>query len=109
MGKWLNRDPLGEAGGINLYGFVGNDPINWFDPFGLKLKYNLITSYENLHNGYRLPPEERKKLLLIYLAISTRVAEFWIGLKLPVNLMHFEQFTPENFISPDAYAAECEP
>ena len=22
FGRWLNRDPMGEAGGINLYGFV---------------------------------------------------------------------------------------
>lgn len=33
--RWLNRDPLGEAGGINLYGFVGNDPINLIDDSGL--------------------------------------------------------------------------
>ena len=35
-GRWLNRDPLGEAGGLNLYGFVGNDPINSIDLLGLK-------------------------------------------------------------------------
>jgi RHS repeat-associated protein len=34
--RWLNRDPIEEAGGINLYGFVGNDSINWFDPLGLR-------------------------------------------------------------------------
>ena len=34
-GKWLSRDPLGEYAGINLYGYVGGDPINWVDPFGL--------------------------------------------------------------------------
>ena len=33
--RWLNHDPLGEEGGINLYGFVSNDPVNSFDPFGL--------------------------------------------------------------------------
>lgn len=33
--RWLNRDPLGEAGGINLYGFVGNSPLIWIDPYGL--------------------------------------------------------------------------
>ena len=33
-GKWPNRDPIGEAGGINLYGFVGNDPIDRVDPLG---------------------------------------------------------------------------
>lgn len=34
-GRWLSRDPLEEDGGLNLYGMVGNDPINDFDPFGL--------------------------------------------------------------------------
>jgi RHS repeat-associated protein len=32
--RWLNRDPIGEEGGINLYGFVGNDPVSWIDLFG---------------------------------------------------------------------------
>ena len=32
--RWINQDPIGEAGGINLYGFVGNDPVNLVDPFG---------------------------------------------------------------------------
>jgi RHS repeat-associated protein len=32
--RWLNRDPLGENGGINLYGFVVNDPINSLDSDG---------------------------------------------------------------------------
>jgi RHS repeat-associated protein len=35
MGRWLTRDPLQEAGGINLYGFVQNNPVNYFDPYGL--------------------------------------------------------------------------
>jgi RHS repeat-associated protein len=33
--RWLNRDPIFEAGGINLYGFVGNNPLTSIDPFGL--------------------------------------------------------------------------
>jgi RHS repeat-associated protein len=36
-GRWLNRDPLGEAGGMNLYGYVGNNPIRHFDPLGLAM------------------------------------------------------------------------
>jgi uncharacterized protein RhaS with RHS repeats len=31
----MNRDPIREAGGINLYGFVQNNPVNWVDPYGL--------------------------------------------------------------------------
>ena len=35
QGDGINRDPIGEAGGINLYGFVGNDPVNRIDSYGL--------------------------------------------------------------------------
>ena len=31
-GRWLSPDPLGEAGGMNLYGYVGGDPVNFLDP-----------------------------------------------------------------------------
>ena len=34
-GRWPNRDPIGERGGLNLYGFVGNDGVNWWDFLGL--------------------------------------------------------------------------
>jgi RHS repeat-associated protein len=34
-GRFLSRDPIGEQGGMNLYGYVLNDPINRFDPLGL--------------------------------------------------------------------------
>jgi RHS repeat-associated protein len=33
--KWACRDPLGEAGGPNIFVFCGNDPVNNFDPLGL--------------------------------------------------------------------------
>lgn len=33
--RWINRDPIGEEGGINLCGFVGNDPLNGVDALGL--------------------------------------------------------------------------
>lgn len=35
-GRWLNRDPQGENGGLNLYAFCGNNPINYFDMLGLE-------------------------------------------------------------------------
>lgn len=35
IGRWLNRDPAGYAGGINLYEYVGSNPRNNVDPLGL--------------------------------------------------------------------------
>lgn len=40
-GRWLSRDPLGEQGGLNLHGFVGNDPVNGVDALGLQLAMSL--------------------------------------------------------------------
>jgi RHS repeat-associated protein len=34
-GRWTQEDPIGVAGGINLYQFNGNNPVMFTDPFGL--------------------------------------------------------------------------
>jgi len=34
MGRFVTRDPIGYKGGINLYGFAGNNPVNESDPSG---------------------------------------------------------------------------
>jgi RHS repeat-associated protein len=33
-GRWINRDPIGERGGKNLYGMCYNDTPTWFDDTG---------------------------------------------------------------------------
>ena len=37
MARWMSRDPLGMVDGPNLYGYVGGDPVNFYDVFGLEL------------------------------------------------------------------------
>src|SRR5207247_9641261 len=34
-GRWLSRDPIGQIGSLNLHAYVGNAPVDSFDPFGL--------------------------------------------------------------------------
>jgi len=34
-GRFLTRDPISYAGGVNLYSYVGNNPTGWVDPDGL--------------------------------------------------------------------------
>ena len=36
-GQFTQEDPIGLAGGLNLYGFAGGDPVNFSDPFGLRV------------------------------------------------------------------------
>ena len=35
MGLVTQQDPIGIAGGLNLYGYANGDPVNFSDPFGL--------------------------------------------------------------------------
>lgn len=34
-GRFLTQDPIGLAGGVNLYSYAGNNPVAYSDPFGL--------------------------------------------------------------------------
>ncbi len=34
-GRIITEDPLGISGGLNLYRFVNNNPVNYVDPWGL--------------------------------------------------------------------------
>jgi RHS repeat-associated protein len=36
LGRFINRDPIAEDGGNNLYRYTANSPVNIVDPFGLQ-------------------------------------------------------------------------
>ena len=38
--RWLNRDPIGFSGGINLYGYCQQNPIGWVDWSGEQTRNN---------------------------------------------------------------------
>jgi hypothetical protein len=38
--RWVNRDPIQEAGGMNLYAFSVNDSVDRFDPTGLAITFS---------------------------------------------------------------------
>jgi hypothetical protein len=50
-GRWLNRDPIGEKGERNLYGFVGNAPTVKYDYLGLVDRPGALAG--KVYNGSR--------------------------------------------------------
>ena len=38
LGRWISADPAGTVDGLNLYGFVGGNPVKFFDHRGLSKK-----------------------------------------------------------------------
>ena len=47
LGRWINRDPIGEDGGVNLNAYGGNDPLGSVDYFGL------VTTCTSSANSYK--------------------------------------------------------
>lgn len=39
LGRYISADPIGQPGGVNLYRYALNNPVNWFDPDGLIVEF----------------------------------------------------------------------
>jgi len=55
-GRWPSRDPIEEEGGLNLYGFVGNDGINKTDNLGLAVLLHIVPSGKETGGVLQLLP-----------------------------------------------------
>jgi RHS repeat-associated protein len=60
-GRFTQEDPIGLAGGLNLYGFADGDPVNKHDPYGLtgecKLRKGCVRAF-----GYEFSTKGIRKL-----------------------------------------------
>jgi hypothetical protein len=94
QGRWASRDPIQEQGGVNLYGFVGNDGIGKRDYLGLstlkpgECKYKSVNEAINAGGQYALEGAVRN--------LAKRQAKFdnltgpqRVGIDRPVQMWEF--------------------
>ena len=78
-GRFTQEDPIGLAGGANVYGFADGDPISYSDAFGLQVCHpcgwegdpkNVEREVSQLEG---IPPREKVRMALGYLFVATGV------------------------------------
>ncbi len=79
--RWLNRDPIAEMGGINLYQYCLNDPVEWNDPFGLDVPRG-GTVLIHLNDGH---PAGFNPLGVLWNLPNSALGALWGALSMPLG------------------------
>jgi RHS repeat-associated protein len=72
-GRFLQRDPIGFAGGWNLYAYVGGNPVERLDPSGMVDAYDSLESVGTLADEMTI--EQMRELAKRSLRIITGAAQ----------------------------------
>lgn len=86
--RWIGPDPAGNINGLNLYKFVGNDPLNYFDIGGLaKDAASMLleaeaarVSADRAMEEFKLEADPKRKFKALVSVVIKRNAELrWLG------------------------------
>ncbi len=119
QGRFTQEDPVGLAGGLNLYGFAGGDPVNFSDPFGLQSGQCppcTITDWSNLKHVLETHMNEalaETKSQFVQMGeeelkgvISTAVkAENYAGYQMRGTVRHVFQYTFDRAVGAEGQTA----
>lgn len=102
MGRWMTRDPIEEEGGLNLYEFVGNNPVNNIDYLGAytladaenSLKQRGVMGEQRTWHGERYSDAQ---VFEEWLSLERSRGAWWTNLpKCPSKLCIRKDGTPAN-------------
>ena len=85
-GRWLSGDPIGIDGGVNLYAYVGGNPIVFVDPLGLERVASAFAGFGDalLGNAYGMTQSPLQTVLVVLGIVEPenpgRRVRGWLGI-----------------------------
>ena len=112
--RFVNPDPLGEAGGINLYGFNNNSPLNYIDPNGrwpTGIFASKTVHQESINRALKFLSESDRKILRDQQVVADKdqsiEGSFKHAMRAPNQTVNEARRLANQFIRVEIRAAQC--